>query len=75
MNLKKKKKNELLPFTAMQMDLENIMLSEISQTEKEKYFMIQKIIQENVYANQKKTQIQKANLWLIKRRGRQGGIK
>ena len=34
------KKNEILPFTAMQMDLENIILSIISQTEKDKYYMI-----------------------------------
>ena len=30
-------KNETQPFAAMWMDLENIMLSEISQIEKEKY--------------------------------------
>ena len=29
--------NEILPFAAMWMDLENIMVSEISQTEKDKY--------------------------------------
>ena len=29
------KKDEILPFAAIQMDLEGIMLSEISQTEKE----------------------------------------
>ena len=34
------KKNEILPFTATWMDLEGIMLSEISQTEKDKYSMI-----------------------------------
>ena len=34
------KKNEILPFAATWMDLENIMLSEISQTEKDKYHMI-----------------------------------
>ena len=30
------KKNEILPFARMWMDLESIMLSEISQTEKDK---------------------------------------
>ena len=33
-------KNETLPFTATWMDLESIMLSETSQTEKGKYCMI-----------------------------------
>ena len=34
------KKNEILPFTTPWMDLEGIMLSEINQTEKDKYHMI-----------------------------------
>ena len=34
------KKNEIQPFAATWMDLENIMLSEISQKEKDKYCMI-----------------------------------
>ena len=34
------KKNEILPFAETWMDLEGIMLSEISQTEKDKYCMI-----------------------------------
>ena len=34
------KKNEIMPFAAMWLDLENIMLSEISQTEKDKYYML-----------------------------------
>ena len=38
--LSHKKKNEILPFAATWMDLEGIMLSEISQTEKDKYCMI-----------------------------------
>ena len=32
------KKNKILPFAATWMDLENIMLSEVSQTEKGKYY-------------------------------------
>ena len=34
------KKNEVLSFAATWMDLESITLSEISQTEKDKYYMI-----------------------------------
>ena len=34
------KKNEIMPFVATWMDLEIIMLSEVSQTEKDKYHMI-----------------------------------
>ena len=34
------KKNEILPFATTWMELGGIMLSEISQTEKEKYHMI-----------------------------------
>ena len=34
------KKNEIMPFVATRMDLEIIILSEISQTEKDKYHMI-----------------------------------
>ena len=34
------KKNEILPFATTWMDLEHVMLSEISQSEKDKYYMI-----------------------------------
>ena len=34
------KKNEILPFATMWMDLDGIMLSEISQAEKDKYSML-----------------------------------
>ena len=32
--------NEIMPFTATQMDLEMIILSDVNQTEKDKYHMI-----------------------------------
>ena len=34
------KKNEIMPFTATWMDLEITLLSEVSQTEKDKYHMV-----------------------------------
>ena len=34
------KKNEIMPFAATRMDLEIVILSEVSQTEKDKYHMI-----------------------------------
>ena len=34
------KKNEIMPFAATLMDLENIMLSKICQTEKDKYYLV-----------------------------------
>ena len=34
------KKKKILPFATIWMDLENIMLSEISQSEKEEYHMV-----------------------------------
>ena len=33
------KRNEILPFATMWMDLEDIMFSEVSQTEKDKYWI------------------------------------
>ena len=49
-----------MPFAAIWMDLEIITLSEVRQTEKDKYMIllicgIQKIIQMNLYVKQKQT--------------------
>ena len=33
------KKKEILPYATMQMNLEDLMLSEISQSQKDKYYM------------------------------------
>ena len=54
------KKNEIMPFAATWMDLEIIILSEVSQTEKDKYYMIslicgilRKMIQMNLFTKHK----------------------
>ena len=53
------KKNEIMPFAATWMVLEIIILSELSQTEKDKYHMIllnvesKKMIQMNLLTKQK----------------------
>jgi len=50
------KKNEILPFEVTWIDLENTMINEINEKEKDKYCMIpfvcgiKKIIQTNVYS-------------------------
>ena len=41
------KKKKFLPFVTVWMDLENIMLSEISQSEKDKYHMISSYAESN----------------------------
>ena len=53
------KKNEILPFGAIWMDLEGITLSEVSQTEKDKCYMMSLIyeiqkIQQSSECNKKK---------------------
>ena len=50
-NTTQHKKNENLPFAAAWMDLQGIMLSEISQTEKDKYCMTSCVEYENTTVN------------------------
>ena len=56
------KKNEIMPFAATLMDIEIVILSEVSQTEKDEYRMIllicgilKKIIEMNLFTIQKQT--------------------
>ena len=62
-----------MPFTATRMDLEIIILSELSETEKNKYHIISLIcgilkndINELIYKTEIESQTYKTNLWLSK---------
>ena len=69
-----------MPFAATTMDLEIIILSEVSQTEKDKYMIplicriFKKMIQMNLFTKQKRTySLREWNLWLPGGKGRQVG--
>ena len=69
------KKNKILPFAETQKDLEDFILSEISQTEKEKYCMISHIYESkkiqqtvNITKRIRFTDIERTNQWGFGRR-------
>ena len=78
------KKNEIMPFASTWMDLEIIILSEVSQTEKDKYHMIsficgilKKDTNELIYKIETDSKTSKTNLHLprgICGEGRTGGL-
>ena len=65
------KKNKIIPFTATQMQLEIILLNEVSQKEKDKYEMISLNMwnlkygtNEPIYRIETDTQTRSTDLWL-----------
>ena len=75
-------KKEIMPFAVTCVDLEIIVLSEVSQTEKDKYHMIslicrilkKKKIQMNVFTKQKQTHRQRKQTYGYQRGEVWGGI-
>ena len=69
------KENEIMPFVATWMDLE-ITLSELSQTEKNKYIITHmqnlKMIQINIFTKQKQIQRHRKQTWLPEGKGGRG---
>ena len=74
------KKNELLLFSARWVDPEIIILSEVSQMEKDKYCMISllceiwKIVQRNLFTEQKQTHRHRKQTYSYRRERGSGGI-
>ena len=69
-------KKEILPFTSTWMDLEDVLLSEISQTEKHKYRMISLICgiwKQNKQTKQKGNRFIDAENKLVVARGKGAG--
>ena len=70
------KMNKIMPFTPIWMELEIIILSEVSQKERDKYHTISLIYDTNepTYGTETDAQTQKTNLWLPSRREGEEGM-
>ena len=72
------KKNKIMPFAATWIELETLILSEISQKEKDKYHIISLILESNICTNEafyrKETNLWtwRTDLWLPRGRGGSG---
>ena len=69
------KKNKMMPFVARWMELEILILSEVSQKEKEKYHMISLYLDSNIqhqgnFPQKRKSRTWRIDLWLPKGKGR-----
>ena len=70
------KKKNLMPFAATWMELEILILSEVSQTEKDKHHMISHILNliygtnEPIYRKETNSWTWRTDLWLPRGRGR-----
>ena len=58
-------KKEILPCVTIQMDLEGIVLREISQTEKDKYYMISFMCGIQTDTQKQNSQKKRSDLWLL----------
>ena len=72
------KKNEIMLFAATWMELETLILSEVSQKDKAKYHMISLYLESNIrhkgtFPQKGKSWIQRIDLWLPRGRGREWG--
>ena len=70
-------KNKIMPFAAKWMELETLILSEVSQKEKDKYHMISHIwnqiygTNEPIYRKETNLWTLRTDLWLPRERGRE----